>query len=79
MAQHIMGWGDTPGEQGVDDGLTDIGFRLLDEMERVGVILDLTHLSDKSFWQADRALFSGPVLASHNNCRALVSSSTPVQ
>ena len=35
------------------------------------MILDLTHLSDGSFYDAlDR--FSGPVIASHNNCRALV-------
>lgn len=52
-------------------GLTDIGGPLLDAMERVGMILDLTHFSDQAFWQAmDR--FNGPVLASHNNCRALV-------
>ena len=35
------------------------------------MILDLTHLSDMSFYEAlDR--FNGPVIASHNNCRALV-------
>ena len=35
------------------------------------MILDMTHLSDQSFFEAiDR--FSGPVMASHNNCRALV-------
>jgi membrane dipeptidase len=35
------------------------------------MILDVTHLADESFWQAVD-LFEGPVLASHNNCRALV-------
>lgn len=35
------------------------------------MILDATHLSDESFWKA-LGLFQGPVLASHNNCRALV-------
>jgi membrane dipeptidase len=35
------------------------------------MILDLTHLADESFWEAV-AYFDGPVLASHNNCRALV-------
>ena len=40
-------------------------------MAGVGAILDVTHLSDESFWEAlDR--FDGPVLASHSNCRALV-------
>jgi membrane dipeptidase len=55
-----------------DDGpLTLEGIELLKEFARLGMILDATHLSDTSFSQAlDR--FDGPVLASHNNCRALV-------
>jgi membrane dipeptidase len=60
------------GGTGTELGLTDIGIALLDEMARLGVILDLTHFSDESFWQALNR-FPGPVLASHNNCRALVS------
>jgi len=52
-------------------GLTALGERLLPEMERLGVLLDLTHCSDQAFWQALER-YSGPVLASHNNCRALV-------
>jgi len=52
-------------------GLTPDGLSLLREMEANGIILDLTHLSDEAFWQAlDH--FDGHVLASHNNCRALV-------
>jgi membrane dipeptidase len=40
-------------------------------MERLGIVLDLTHCSDQAFWQAlDH--YSGPVIASHNNCRSLV-------
>ena len=52
-------------------GLTAEGRDLLEEMERAGMILDVSHLSDDSFWQALDA-FSGPTLASHSNCRALV-------
>jgi membrane dipeptidase len=52
-------------------GLTDIGAELLAEMQRLGVTLDLTHCSDEAFWQALER-YDGPVLASHNNCRALV-------
>ena len=54
-----------------DEGpLTPRGIELLREMERLGLILDVTHLCDESFWDAlDR--FSGPVWASHHNCRAL--------
>jgi len=52
-------------------GLGQIGRDLLKEMDRLGIILDVTHLCDESFWEAlDH--FSGPVWASHSNCRALV-------
>ncbi|QEH32283.1 Membrane dipeptidase (Peptidase family M19) [Aquisphaera giovannonii] len=56
---------------GADGPLTSDGVRLLKEFERLGMILDATHLSDTSFFQA-LATFDGPVLASHNNCRSLV-------
>jgi membrane dipeptidase len=56
---------------GTEGGLFPQGPALLREMERVGMILDVTHLSDQCF---DEALdvYGGPVLASHHNCRALV-------
>ena len=47
------------------------GLELLREAGRLGLILDVTHLSDESFWQALK-VFSGPVWASHHNARALV-------
>jgi membrane dipeptidase len=59
------------GGTGVDTGLTELGKPLLNEMERLGVLLDMTHLSDQSFWQA-LEYYQGCVLASHNNARALV-------
>jgi membrane dipeptidase len=40
-------------------------------MDKLGILLDLTHLSDEAFWEAMDS-FSGPVLASHSNCRTLV-------
>jgi membrane dipeptidase len=52
-------------------GLTARGRELLAEMDRLGMILDATHLCDDSFWEALK-LFRGPVWASHSNCRALV-------
>jgi Zn-dependent dipeptidase, microsomal dipeptidase homolog len=52
-------------------GLGFEGRQLLREMERLGILLDLTHLSDEAFWEA-LDCFGGFVLASHNNCRALV-------
>jgi len=47
------------------------GRELLAEMDRLGLILDATHLCDLAFWNA-LEIFQGPVWASHNNCRALV-------
>jgi membrane dipeptidase len=47
------------------------GLALLDKMETLNIILDVTHLCDDAFWQAIDH-FNGPVWASHNNCRALV-------
>ena len=51
--------------------LTPAGVELLREFEKFGMIVDLTHSSDPSFFQA-LDVFAGPVIASHNNCRALV-------
>ena len=59
------------GGTGTEIGLTELGPPLLAEMERLGVILDLTHSSDQAFWQSLEH-YNGLVLASHNNCRALV-------
>lgn len=59
------------GGTGVELGLTELGAPLLREMSRLGMLLDLTHLSDEAFWQAAQ-VYDGLVLASHNNCRALV-------
>jgi membrane dipeptidase len=59
--------------QGTDatGGIGQRGRELLAEMDRLGIILDATHLCDESFWEAlDH--FQGPVWASHSNCRALV-------
>ena len=54
-----------------DGGIGQKGATLLRHMDRLGMTLDVTHLSDTSFWEALR-LFRGPVWASHNNCRSLV-------
>jgi len=55
-----------------DNGpLTPNGVNLLKEFDRLGMILDATHSSDLSFYHA-MDVFSGPVMASNNNCRALV-------
>jgi len=67
-----FGPGKYMGGTGTDLPINDSGIALLKEAQRLGLILDLNHLADQSFWQACDH-FSGPVLASHSNCRALVS------
>lgn len=56
---------------GADGPLSPAGIELLKEFMRVGMILDVTHLSDQSFYHA-LDIYHGPMLASHHNCRALV-------
>jgi len=56
---------------GVCGPLSAAGIALLRQFERLGMILDATHLCDQSMAQA-LDIFDGPVLASHHNCRALV-------
>jgi membrane dipeptidase len=47
------------------------GIELLKEMDRLNIILDVTHLTDEAFWQAVE-IFKGTIWASHHNCRSLV-------
>lgn len=56
---------------GFDGPLTEKGRQLIKQMDRLGVILDVTHLSDTSMDEA-LDLFQGQAIASHHNCRALV-------
>jgi len=56
---------------GVSGPLTAKGVELLAEFERLGMILDLSHTSQESFYESLER-FNGPVIASHNNCQALV-------
>ena len=56
---------------GVSGPLSRRGIELVIEMDRLGMLLDVTHLCDDSLYQA-LDLFHGRVLASHHNCRALV-------
>ncbi len=52
-------------------GLNEQGKALIKEIERLGIILDATHLCDDAFYDA-MELYNGHVWASHNNCRTLV-------
>ncbi|MEI6873942.1 MAG: dipeptidase [Spirochaetota bacterium] len=52
-------------------GLTDFGRRVVHEMERLGMVVDASHLSDEALDDL-LAIAERPVIASHSNCRALV-------
>jgi len=51
-------------------GLTDLGRAVLRRMSNLGMVVDLSHLSDQAFWDAVRTT-RGPVIASHSNAAAL--------
>ncbi len=55
---------------GTEGGLFPPAGALLREMDRLGMILDVTHTSDRSVREAI-GMFDGPLLASHQNCRAV--------
>ena len=54
-----------------DGKIGEKGKRLLKKIEELNLILDVTHLSDISFWESIET-FNGPIWASHSNCRSLV-------
>ena len=62
--------GGSSGDEGETQGLTDLGRRVIAELEKLGVMVDLAHASDPLFWDALRAA-KKPVLVSHSSSRAL--------
>ena len=53
-----------------DRGLTSLGRTIVEEMERLGMVVDVSHVSDQTFWDIMEVV-SNPVMASHSNARAL--------
>ena len=62
--------GGSSGDEGDGQGLTAFGRRVIDEMERLGILVDLSHVSDPLFWDAIRYA-KKPVLLSHSSSREL--------
>ena len=63
-------WADSSTDKPVHNGLTDFGKDVVREMNRLGVIVDISHVSDKTFYDA-LEISKAPMIASHSSCRAL--------
>jgi len=63
-------WADSSGDQPKWNGLTDLGKLVVERMNRLGMMVDISHVSDKTFYDA-LAVSRAPVIASHSSCRAL--------
>ncbi|HEX2663496.1 MAG TPA: dipeptidase [Candidatus Acidoferrum sp.] len=63
-------WADSSTDTPAHNGLTDFGKDVVREMNRLGIIVDISHVSDKTFYDA-LGVSKAPMLASHSSCRAL--------
>lgn len=63
-------WADSSGQPPEHHGLTDFGRQVVREMNRLGMMVDISHVSDKTFFDVLETS-SAPVIASHSSCRAL--------
>jgi membrane dipeptidase len=63
-------WADSSTDKPAHDGLTVFGKQVVREMNRLGMMVDISHISDKTFYDA-LAVSSAPLIASHSSCRAI--------
>src|SRR5882724_3381422 len=63
-------WADSSTDKPVHNGLTDFGKDIVREMNREGIMVDISHVSDKTFYDA-LEVSKAPLIASHSSCRAL--------
>ncbi len=63
-------WADSSTDKPAHNGLTDFGKQVVAEMNRVGMMVDVSHIADKTFYDV-LATSQAPVIASHSSCRAL--------
>src|SRR5438128_33779 len=63
-------WADSSTDKPAHNGLTEFGKDVVREMNRLGVIVDISHVSDKTFYDA-LEVSKAPLIASHSSCRAI--------
>ncbi|MGA8556674.1 MAG: dipeptidase, partial [Candidatus Acidiferrales bacterium] len=63
-------WADASTDKPAHNGLSDFGKQVIREMNRLGMMVDISHVSDKTFYDV-LAVSQAPVIASHSSCRAL--------
>jgi membrane dipeptidase len=63
-------WADSSTAKPEHNGLTDFGKEVVREMNRQGIMVDISHVSDKTFYDA-LDVSKAPLIASHSSCRAL--------
>ncbi|OLB17223.1 MAG: hypothetical protein AUH16_11245 [Acidobacteria bacterium 13_2_20CM_57_7] len=63
-------WADSSTDKPAHNGLTEFGKDVVREMNRLGVIVDISHVSDKTFYDA-LEVSKAPLFASHSSCRAI--------
>jgi membrane dipeptidase len=63
-------WADSSTDKPAHDGLTDFGKDVVRELNRLGVMVDISHVADKTFYDALQVT-TAPVIASHSSCRAI--------
>ena len=61
---------DGVGESRTGSGLTEFGLQVIDEMNKLGMLIDVSHLSETCFWDVIKRSKS-PIVASHSNCYSL--------
>jgi membrane dipeptidase len=63
-------WADSSTDTPTHNGLTEFGKQVVHEMNRLGMMVDISHVADKAFYDV-LAISEAPVIASHSSCRAL--------